>query len=117
MSKTSAPLGAFVRVLGMTIYSFMTWWNRALSLPAQRGNPNLAAAAGIPADPRAGTFVGVTARRYSSARRWRSRERTSSGTSPLTSPPYLAISFTRLDRRNEYSGLVVMNSVSTFAIR
>ena len=113
MSKTSAPLGAFVRVLGMTIYSFMTWWNRALSLPAQRGNPNLAVAAGIPAGPHAG----VSRRRYSSARRWRNRERTSSGTSPLTSPPYLAISFTRLDRKNEYSGLVVMNSVSTFAIR
>src|SRR5260370_95038 len=39
------------------------------------------------------------------------------GASPWTPPPYLAISFTRLDRRNEYSGLVVMNSVSTFAIR
>jgi hypothetical protein len=40
-----------------------------------------------------------------------------SGTSPLTSPPYLAISLTRLERRNEYSGLVVMNIVSTLAIR
>jgi hypothetical protein len=40
-----------------------------------------------------------------------------SGTSPLTSPPYLAISLTRLERRNEYSGLVVMNIVSTLAMR
>ena len=38
---------------------------------------------------------------YSSARRSRSRDRTLSGTSPLTSPPYLAISFTRLELRKE----------------
>ena len=35
----------------------------------------------------------------SSARRSRSRPRTSSGTRPLTSPPYRAISLTRLELR------------------
>src|ERR1039457_5162041 len=35
-----------------------------------------------------------------------------SGTSLLTSPPYLANSFTRLEDRNAYNGLVVMKSVS-----
>jgi hypothetical protein len=37
---------------------------------------------------------------------------TCSGTRPLTSPPYLAISLIRLELRNEYSGLVVMNRVA-----
>jgi hypothetical protein len=55
--------------------------------------------------------------RYSSASLACSRSSTISGTRPLTSPPYLAISLTRLELRNEYSGLVVMNSVSTFASR
>src|SRR4029077_5208743 len=54
---------------------------------------------------------------YSSARRSRSRDRTISGTRPLTSPPYLAISLTRLELRNEESGLVGMQSGSPLAIR
>jgi hypothetical protein len=78
-----------VRVLGMTVYSFELMGNRAHSLPAARGIPNLAHRPGIPVRP------------YSSARRSRSRDRTISGTRPLTSPPYLAISLTRLELRNE----------------
>src|SRR5580698_2977646 len=42
-----------------------------------------------------------------------SRSRTIAGTRPLTSPPNLAKSFTRLEDRNAYSGLVITNSVST----
>ena len=37
---------------------------------------------------------------------------TCSGTRPLTSPPYLAISLIRLELRNECSGLVVVNRVA-----
>ena len=78
-----------MRVLGMTVYSFELMGNRAHSLPAVRGIPNLTARAAIPV------------RAYSSARRSRSRDRTRSGTRPLTSPPYLAISLTRLELRKE----------------
>src|SRR5271166_2416545 len=41
VSKTSAPRGACVRVLGMTAYSCRANGNRAHSLPAVRGIPNL----------------------------------------------------------------------------
>ena len=51
--------------------------------------------------------------RQDSASRVVSRASTAGGTRLLTSPPYLAKSLTRLDERNAYSGLVVMNSVST----
>ena len=82
-----------MRVLGMTVYSFELKGNRAHSLPAARGIPNLAHRAGIPVRPALGP--------YSSATRSRSRDRTISGTRPLTSPPYLAISLTRLELRKE----------------
>src|SRR5580693_4952494 len=51
MSKTSAPRGACVRVLGMALYSRRANGNRAHSLPAARRIPNLAATAGIPVRP------------------------------------------------------------------
>src|SRR6516165_1075673 len=110
MSKTSAPRGACVRVLGMTVYSFELKGNRAHSLPAARGIPNLAHQAGIPVRLLFGPALrpcssallfGPALRLYSSARRSRSRDRTVSGTRPLTSPPYLAISLTRLELRKE----------------
>src|SRR5712691_7007868 len=44
MSKTSAPRGACVRVLGMTEYSRRANGSRAHSLPAARGIPNLTVA-------------------------------------------------------------------------
>src|SRR5271165_1406726 len=75
--------------------------DRPISLPAARIIPN------------SNEFPAC----YSAARRARSWPRIGSGTRPLTSPPYLATSFTRLELRNEYSGLVVMNSVSTLARR
>jgi hypothetical protein len=101
------------------------------SLPADRAIPNSTASAAwpravpsprAPSRPRAGPArpvcpPGVPGRGYDLARRARSLLMTGSGTSPLTSPPYSAISLTRLELRNEYSGLVVMNSVSTFAMR
>src|SRR5207249_10325740 len=43
--------------------------------------------------------------------------RTWSGTSPSTSPPSRATSFTREEERNDHLGLVGMNNVSTDPIR
>src|SRR5271165_1458812 len=43
MSKTSAPRGVCMRVLGMTVYLRRANGNRAHSLPAARGIPNLTA--------------------------------------------------------------------------
>ena len=86
--------------------------NRPISLPAAGIIPNSEVSRS-----RAQAARAQPAASYSCVRRVRSRSSTSSGTNPLTSPPYLAISLIRLEDRNEYSGLVVMNSVSTLARR
>ena len=78
-----------MRVLGMTVYSFELMeteriaYRRRAVFPTWRFEPVF----------RPGP--------HSSARRSRSRDRTISGTRPLSSPPYLAISLTRLELRNE----------------
>ena len=82
-----------MRVLGMTVYSFELMeteriaYRRRAVFPTWRTGPVF----------RSGPIPPP----YSSARRSRNRDRTISGTRPLTSPPYLAISLTRLELRNE----------------
>ena len=85
-----------MRLLGMTVYSFermeteRTAYRRRAVFPTWRTGRVF----------RPALLLGPTLP-YSSARRSRSRDSTISGTRPLTSPPYLAISLTRLELRKE----------------
>ena len=82
-----------MRVLGMTVYSLKRMETERIAYRRCAVFPTW----------RTGRVFrpGPAPASYSSARRSRSRDSTISGTRPLTSPPYLVISLTRLELRNE----------------
>ena len=93
-----------MRVLGMTVYSFERMETERTAYRRSAVFPNLAPRASIPArtySPAQSFVRPALWPPYSSTGRSRSRDSTISGTRPLTSPPYLVISLTRLELRNE----------------
>ncbi len=108
-------MDGFLRILGMVV----TVSCRAgrLSLPAASHQPQLDRLRRAQTACRPPVYRRLRTTAQDCASLARRRSMTGSGTSPLTSPPYLATSLIRLEDRNEYSGFVVMNRVSTLAMR